>query len=94
MVSLFSNPDRTLLRQSMNTLGVVNYFGEAGLTVIDIKTILSVVAMIPYRLALTAEERTEPAVIQRAANRFFVGEKPGLDVASFGERAEADLEGQ
>lgn len=60
----------------MNTLWSCENQGDLALKFIDVKTIQSVVAMIPHRPALSAlAPQTEHP------ERFFLVEKPGLDVA-------------
>jgi hypothetical protein len=72
LVSLFSKLDPSLLSLSVNTLWSCEYQGDCALKFIDIKTIQAVVAMIPHR----------PEIEGRPiADRFFLVEKPGLDVA-------------
>ena len=72
LVSLFSNPDPTLLRLSVNTLWSCEYLGDSALKFIDVKCIRAVVAMVPHA----------PAIGERPAReRFFLIEKPGFDVA-------------
>ena len=48
LVSLFSDPDPTLLRLSVNTLWSCEYQGDAALRFIDIRSIQAVVAMVPH----------------------------------------------
>jgi hypothetical protein len=72
LVSLYSNLDLTLLSLSVNTLWSCQYQGDMALRFIDVKTIQAVVSMVPHT-----------PVIQGlpAQERFFLVEKPGLDVA-------------
>jgi hypothetical protein len=72
LVSLFSKHDPTLYRLSVNTLWSCEYQGDSALEFIDIKCIQSVVAMIPHAPAIEG---------QVTRDRFFLVEKPGLDVA-------------
>jgi hypothetical protein len=58
----------------MNTLWSCENQGDLALNFIDVKTIQSVVAMIPHRPAMSALQTDHP-------ERFFLVEKPGLDVA-------------
>ncbi|KAH8995170.1 hypothetical protein EDB83DRAFT_2238905 [Lactarius deliciosus] len=72
LVSLYSQPDPSLLRLSMNTLWSCVYLGDGVLKFVDVKAIQSVVAMIPHR----------PSIDGRSVeDRFFVVKKPGFDVA-------------
>lgn len=57
----------------MKALWSCEYQGDESLQFINIKTIQSVVVMIPHRIAL-------PGFLP-SSERFFLVEKPGLDVA-------------
>jgi len=72
LVSLYSKPDDYLLSISANTLWSSEYQGNGALKFIDIKTIQSVVVMIPHKPEILGLPPSE---------RFFLVEKPGLDVA-------------
>jgi hypothetical protein len=80
LVSLFSKPDESLLSLSVNTLWSCEYQGDRALRFINVKTIQSVVAMIPHRPEIRGQHATE---------RFFLVEKPGLDVATLAGDEEA-----
>jgi hypothetical protein len=69
LVALYSPPDEYLLRLSTDTLVVCRYQGEGALIVIDAKSILSVVAMVPF-----------PFIVGGHGDQFFMIEKIGLDV--------------
>jgi hypothetical protein len=69
LLSLYSPPDEHLLQHSHNTLIVCRYQGEETLVIIDVKSILSVVAMVPFRYAINGLD-----------NYYFMIEKIGLDV--------------
>ena len=71
LISLFSDPDPTLLRLSVNMLWSCEYQGDAALRFIDIRSIQAVVAMVPHSPAIDGRE---------AHTQFFLVEKPGLDV--------------
>ena len=72
LISLFSNPDPTLLRLSVNTLWSCKYLGDSTLKFINIKCIRAVMAMVPH----------VPAIGEQPAYEwFFLVEKPGFDVA-------------
>ena len=73
LVSLYSLPHEELLEYSHRTLLSCVYEGDAHLQVIDIKSIMSVVAMVPHN-----------PFPGDSLDRFFVVEKPGLDVACLG----------
>ncbi len=72
LVSLFSNPDPTLLRLSVNTLWSCEYLGDSALKFIDIKCIHAVVVMVLHAPAIGE---------QPVCKQFFLIEKPGFDVA-------------
>jgi hypothetical protein len=72
LVSLYSKPDESLLSLSANTLWSCEYQGDGTLMFIDVKIIQSVVAMIPHKVEIPGFPPSE---------RFFLVEKPGLDVA-------------
>jgi hypothetical protein len=72
LVSLFSRPDESLLALSVNTLWSCVYQGDGALRFIDVKNIQAVVAMVPHRPEIQGLPPSE---------RFFLVEKPGLDVA-------------
>lgn len=74
LVSVYSTPDKDLLRKSHQTLWVCKYQGTGALEVMDVKSILSVVAMVPLPHSDEAER----------SSSFFVAEKPGLEVAYLG----------
>jgi hypothetical protein len=80
LVSLYSRPDPALLRVSVNTLWSCEYQGDSSLKFIDVKCIQSVVAMIPHKPVIEGREARE---------RYFLVEKPGLDVAMMAGTEEA-----
>jgi hypothetical protein len=71
MISLYSHPHRELYEFSFHTL--LSCAPTGGIWVIDAKSILSVVAMVPH-LPFPGD----------ILERYFVVEKPGLDVACLG----------
>ncbi|KAG1864466.1 hypothetical protein C8R48DRAFT_601816 [Suillus tomentosus] len=75
VISLFSRPDNELLELSSHVVASCAYYGDDDIRVIDIKSITDVVAMVPHRPRLPSGA---------VEDRFFMVEKPGLDVASFG----------
>jgi hypothetical protein len=87
LVSLYSKPDIELLRVSHDTLWSCEYHGDLALKFIDVRSIQSVVAMIPHSPAIGGQE---------ARDRFFMVEKPGFDVALFAgtEEERTSLEGE
>jgi hypothetical protein len=72
LVSLYSNPDPSLLDVSCNTLWSCEYQGDSALKFIDAKSIKAVVAMVPHTPTIEGRDTHE---------RFFLVEKPGFDVA-------------
>ena len=75
LVSIYSPPNQALLDASFNTLWSCTHQGDAGLKVVDVKTISSGIAMIPH------STHNFPA---DTMGHFFVVKKPGLDVAHMG----------
>jgi hypothetical protein len=72
LISLYLRPCPVLLKLSVNTLWFCKYQGDSTLIFIDVKSIQSVVAMIPH----------VPLIDRRQASKhFFLVEKPDLDVA-------------
>jgi hypothetical protein len=72
LVSLFSKPDPMLLKLSFQALWSCQYQGDLALQFIYVKTIQAIVSMVPH----TPEIQGRPA-----EGRFFLVEKPGLNVA-------------
>lgn len=70
VVSPYSPPNDYLLEVSSNALIVCRYQGDRNISIIDVKTILAVVAMVPFDF-----------LIDGLDNHYFVVEKIGLDVA-------------
>ncbi|KAM6490927.1 hypothetical protein JOM56_013631, partial [Amanita muscaria] len=77
MVSPYSEPHTTMLRESHGSLYVCERLDEHQMMVIDIKSIQSVVAMIPF--PLRPEESN-----QGLENHFFMVEKPFHDLTADG----------
>jgi len=69
LVSLYALPNEHVLQYTNNSLVVCRYHGEGALVVIDVRSILSVVAMIPF-----------PFLLDGYNNQYFMVEKIGLDV--------------
>ena len=87
MVSVYTPPDDALYAHSYETLWSCRHGGDATLRIIDIKTIQSVVAMIPH------PHVADPTLNETLKGRVFVGEKMGLDImnmAGIGDDAEAE----
>lgn len=68
-MSLYAPPNEYVLQATYGTLMICRYRGEGALMVVDIKSILSVVAMAPF-----------PFLVNGDNNQYFVIEKAGLDV--------------
>lgn len=77
LVSFYSSPSQQLLDESYNTLISCTSLGDAGLKVIPVKSITAVIAMVPHA----------PFGVER----YFVVEKPGLDVTTLGGAGEDDI---
>jgi|ERR1700722_13345037 len=75
LTSLFGPPDPFLLAASSSTVWSCKALGDAGLVVVDVSQILSVVSMNPHRPKIPGSE---------VEGRFFVHEKIGLEVANMG----------
>lgn len=80
MVSVYSQPNATLLKDSAGTVIACKYSGDASLIVINFASIISVVGMIPHIFPGCDSED----------NWWFVVEKPGLDVARLGGTCNSD----
>jgi hypothetical protein len=72
VVTLYSRPDEDLFKQLNWTVWSVTEQGESGLQVIDAKTILSVISVIPHNHHVCADSSDE---------RFFIWEQMGMDMA-------------
>ncbi|EIW75401.1 hypothetical protein CONPUDRAFT_65682, partial [Coniophora puteana RWD-64-598 SS2] len=83
LVSVYSEPHAVLLGLSHGQFYTCIHTGDATLRLIDVKTIRSVVAMIPHKLTAFNDEMT----------RYFVMEKLGLDVLTIGGMDEPEATG-
>ena len=81
LVSPYSPPNEYLLRSSQDTLVVCRLEDGANMWVIDAKTILSVVAMVPF-----------PFLLDNRNNNYFVIEKVGLDVIEADDAQDDDVD--
>ncbi|KAH8100778.1 hypothetical protein BXZ70DRAFT_892365 [Cristinia sonorae] len=81
VVSMYSDIDKVLFEESFKTLAVCSYQGDEGLAIVDVRWIESVVSMQP--LPMTREEAAAENAQEKYGNRWFVGERPGLDIAQF-----------
>ena len=72
-MTLFGPPDMTLLKESYHTLW--SSIKTDTVVAVDVKDLVSVVAMVPHQPSIPGKPVHE---------RFYVVEKPGLDVANMG----------
>lgn len=73
VIQLYSLPDEALLQLSSQTVASCTRVDE--ISVVDIKTITGVIAMIPHKPMLPS------GVVE---DRFFMLQKPGLDISDLG----------
>ncbi|KAH9846588.1 hypothetical protein C2E23DRAFT_948968 [Lenzites betulinus] len=88
MLSVFSPPDADLLNTTFGVLCACLYQGDASRVVVDAKEVSAAVAMVP--LPMTPAERDSPNAEAQFADRYFLVEKPGLEVAHLGGIVEHD----
>lgn len=69
LVSFYSPPNEYILQRTFHTLLVCRYRGDQALVVVDIESILSVVAMAPF-----------PFLVDGQDEQYFMIEQPGVDV--------------
>ena len=69
LVSLYLPPNKHLRQITHDTLVVCEFQGEGALVVIDIKSILAIIAMVPF-----------PFLIDGRGDQYFMIEQVGLDV--------------
>jgi hypothetical protein len=87
VVSTFSDPDNELLQNSYQTLYVCKYQGDQVLQVIEVDSICSVVAMVPF------DPEPEQDTISHIGQRYFMVEKSGPDTDhTRGDQEETDVE--
>ncbi|TBU61730.1 hypothetical protein BD310DRAFT_812862 [Dichomitus squalens] len=94
MIAYFTPRDPEILTYSHGTLLACTHLGDSSRSVVYVKHIVSVIAMVPLPLN-SVEARTAGAATQ-FRERFFVVEKPGLEVANIAGRVEdfaADADG-
>lgn len=75
LIQMYSHPDDDLLQLSSHTVTSCSRLED--ICVVSIKQILSVVSMIPHKPIL-------PSGVMDEEGRFFMLEKPGLDLSSVG----------
>ncbi|KAL0562754.1 hypothetical protein V5O48_019325, partial [Marasmius crinis-equi] len=77
MVSVFSEPDQDLLKESHNTVYVCQYRGQHAMKVINVKQIKALVAMVPdFHISADNSTITPP-------DSYFLVEKPSLQEQEF-----------
>ncbi len=87
MVANYSPPDAGMLAESYGTLWSCRYMGTVGLKVIDIKTIASVVAMVPH-------PHVSDSILQgKIEGHVYMGEKIGLDLMLLADHVDEPGEG-
>ena len=74
LVLVWSEPNTDLLRESVNTVYSCVYVGEEDLRIIDVKVIVSIVAMVPM-MPCDGDQ----------SSQFFLLEKPGLAIMQLGD---------
>jgi len=80
LVSMWSAPNSILLEQSHGTLYVTQYQNDNALSVIEVNTIVSVVAMVPMPPDIPDEEGVDlEQQMETGNNMFFLVERPGLE---------------
>lgn len=88
MVSIYSDPDQELLRQSSQTVYQCTYLGQKSLQVVEINSFVSVVGMVP------CFEVTPDGSINVLEDLYFLVEQPSLEVARFFGLGEDEDEGE
>lgn len=86
MLSVYSPPDQELLNISHGALKACTYFGQENLIVVEAKSIISVVGMIPF--PLLGEGGISAETCTRTQGKFFLYEKITLDTGSSSEDEE------
>jgi hypothetical protein len=76
LVTLFSPPDDDILRESHNAAYICHHSGVDGLTVVDVKSIIGVVSMVPdFQVTVEGD-------IIIPENRYFMVEAPFLKLGA------------
>lgn len=84
LISPYTPPDPSLLALSSKTLKSCQHLPNSNLIVVNIRAIHSVVAMVPHSVTIPGHLVME--------DRWFVVEKPGLDVANMGGIIESTVD--
>ena len=74
MVSLYSDPNANLLKESSHTLCIVHYQSSEALHVINTKSIVSVIAAMPF--VLSSLEKNNLNICMQYLQCFFIGKNP------------------
>lgn len=77
MVSLYGAPNATLLKKSYQTVYSCSHLGDAGLLVIEAKSIQAVIAAIPHSVV---PDISDPEIRAELQDKVFIVEKLGMDV--------------
>lgn len=80
LVSLFSPPDPELMEWSYSTFWSCLPSGDNNLVVVNVKTIQSVVSMIPHDLAI--DIISDPVLQERVRGRWFMVPELGADAGA------------
>jgi hypothetical protein len=88
LVSLYSEPDSDLSQQSFGMLWVARYRGKRALHIVEVTSIQSVVAMIPF--PLTKEDNANMETQAKFTGAFYVAEKPFLEFLGITGTVETD----
>jgi hypothetical protein len=86
MLSVYSPPDQALLNVSHGALKACTYFGQENLMVVDARSIISVVGMIPF--PVLGEGGVCAEACAQTQGKYFLYEKITLDTGSPSEEEE------
>ncbi|SJL09586.1 uncharacterized protein ARMOST_12966 [Armillaria ostoyae] len=88
LVSIYSPPNMSLLAESFQTVYTCDYQGDADLRAIFVTDIAAVVAMVPFFTVTNEGDIITPE------NKYFLVEKPGLEISELRGEEEDDTEGE
>ena len=80
LVSCYDEPDKTLLEESCQTLYVARYLGKQALKIINVRSIQSVIGMVPFMLSEPEEQNEE--ICAKYSQCYFVAENPAKHFSS------------
>ncbi|KAI0309381.1 hypothetical protein OF83DRAFT_1166864 [Amylostereum chailletii] len=89
LISLYEKPDTARLSASYGAVWASVYQGDGALAVIDVKNISSLAAMVPYDI-LSHTDALERARGSLVGHRYFLLDKPGLDIIFMGGGGDDD----